>query len=415
MGYTLTMNSRALYKDLWEQLSADKELIMLAGPRQSGKTTFARDIVAREFLDTVYFNWDLQKDKQRLITDPGFFAKEPRSSMSSRPLVILDEIHKYRDWKNYLKGVFDQFASEYQFLVTGSGRMEYSRKAGDSLAGRFLKFHIFPYTVAELSSRRKTLRDVITNPLEGFDDSPAGETAEAFKALWELSGFPEPFTRGRKAFWSTWSAAYGQQIVRDDLRTLADIRNLDTIELLFALVPARVASPLSINNLAGDLQVAFDTVKNWLLLFDSFYLTFRLSPWTAKISRSILKEKKMYLFNFPVIDDEAARFENLVALELLRAVETWNDHGWGRFSLHYLKNKEKQEVDFLMAENNQPFLLVEAKLADDTPAASLLMFQNQLNIPSVQLVKREGIKKIYRNGEESVLAVTAHRWLSSLP
>ena len=409
------MNKRTLYKELWDQLSADKAMVMLAGPRQAGKTTFARSIVAKDFSDAIYFNWDVAKDKRRLIADPVFFSKEPRGSVSSRPLVILDEIHKYRDWKNYLKGVYDQFAGEYQFLVTGSGRLEFSRKAGDSLAGRFLKFHIFPLTLAELSGHRRVLKDFMDNPLEGFDDAPAGKTAEAFKSIWEFSGFPKPFIKGRKVFWSTWATAYGQQIVRDDLRTVADIRNLDTVETLFALVPSRVASPLSINNLAGDLQVAFDTVKNWLLLFDSFYLTFRLAPWTGKITRSILKERKIYLFNFPVIENEAARFENLVALEFLRAVETWNDHGLGKFSLHYLRNKDKQEVDFLIVENNCPFLLVEAKLSDEAPAANLLTFQNYLNVPAVQLVGKEGVKRIYQNGKNSVLVVTAHRWLSTLP
>ena len=409
------MHNRALYKNLWEQLSAEKSLVILAGPRQSGKTTFARNIVAKDFSDTVYFNWDLPKDKSRLIEDPAFFVKEPRSNLSSHPLVILDEIHKYRDWKNYLKGIYDQFAAEYQFLVTGSGRLEFSRKAGDSLAGRFLKFHIFPLTLAELSLHRKALRDFVENPLEGFDDIPSGKTAEVFQALWEFSGFPEPFMKGRKNFWSTWSTAYGQQIVRDDLRTVADIRNLDLIETLFALVPSRVGSPLSMNNLAGDLQAAFDTVKNWLLLFDSFYLSFRLSPWTAKISRSILREKKIYLFNFPVIEDAAARFENLVAVEFLRAVETWNDQGLGKFSLHYLRNKEKQEVDFLLAQNNRPFLLVETKLSDESPSVNLLAFQNFLKIPAVQLINKEGVKKIYNNGKNHVLVVTAHHWLSMLP
>jgi predicted AAA+ superfamily ATPase len=409
------MNNRAIYKALWDELSADKPMIMLAGPRQSGKTTFARGIVAKDFSDTVYFNWDMAKDKSRLIADPAFFFKEPRSNISSRPLVILDEIHKYRDWKNYLKGIYDQFSKEYQFLATGSGRLELSRKAGDSLAGRFLKFHIFPFTLAELSNRRRTIKNFMANPLEGFDDAPAGETAQVFKSLWELSGFPEPFLKGKKTFWSSWSAAYGQQIVRDDLRTVADIRNLDMVETLFALLPSRVASPLSMNNLAGDLQVAFDTVKSWLLLFDSFYLTFRISPWTQKISRSILKEKKIYLFNFPVIDDEAARFENLAALEFLRAVEAWNDHGWGNFSLHYLRNKDKQEVDFLLAENNRPFLIAETKLSDDAPAASLIDFQKLFNIPAVQLVRKEGVRKVNRNGKNSILVVTAHRWLSALP
>jgi uncharacterized protein len=151
------------------------------------------------------------------------------------------------------------------------------------------------------------------------------------------------------------------------------------------------------------------------LLFDAFYLTFRLSPWTTKISRSILKEKKIYLFNFPVIEDEGARFENLVALELLRAVETWNDHGWGRFGLHYVRNKDKQEVDFLLADKNRPILLVETKVSGEAPVRNLLAFQDLLNIPAVQLVKNEGVKKVFRNGRNQALVVTAHRWLSTLP
>lgn len=409
------MNKRNLYKEIWNRLSADKSLIMLAGPRQSGKTTFARYIAAKDFSDTVYFNWDIAKDKRKLIDDPVFFSKVPCSDVSSKPLVILDEIHKYRNWKNYLKGIYDQFKQEYQFLVTGSGRLEFSRKAGDSLAGRFLKFHIFPFTLAELSSGRISVNDFIGNPLADFNIIPAGKTKQVFESLWELSGFPEPFVKSKKTFWTTWSASYGQQIIRDDLRTIADIRNLDLVETLFALLPLRVGSPLSMNNLARDLQVAFDTVKNWLMLFDAAYLTFRLAPWTAKVSRSILKEKKIYLFNYPVIEDEAARFENLVALEFLRAVETWNDYGWGRFNLCYVRNKEKQEVDFLLVKNNKPFLLVETKLSNDAPAASLFTFQDALGIPAVQLVKKEGVKKVYKNGKNNILVITAHRWLSSLP
>ncbi len=409
------MNKRTIYKNIWDDLFPDKSLILLAGPLQSGKTTFARDIVAKDFRDIIYFNWDIAADKRRLITDPVFFSKIPRSSISSKPLVILDEIHKYRDWKNYLKGVYDQFEKEYRFLVTGSGRHEYSRKAGDSLAGRYLKFHIFPFTLSELESPKRELADFLNNPLEDFEDIISGNTADNFSNLWDLSGFPEPFIKGKKSFWSAWSQTYGQQIVRDDLTTFADIRNLDLVETLFALIPSKVGSPFSINNLALDLKVAFDTVKNWLLLFDSFYLTFRISPWTKKISRSILKEKKIYLFNYPVIKDEADRFENLVGLELLRSVEMWKDYGWGDFSLNYLRDKDKQEVEFLITKNNKPQLMLEIKLADDKPSASIIKFQNILNIPAVQLVKKDNIKKIYKNKNNNILVVTAHKWLSALP
>ena len=409
------MNQRTIYKQIWDHLLPDKPLIMLAGPRQSGKTTLARDIIAKDFKDVIYFNWDIAADKARLITDPVFFSKMPKSSTLSKPLVILDEIHKYRDWKNYLKGIYDQFWQEYKFLITGSGRLDYSRKAGDSLAGRYLKFHIFPFTLSELSSANRELADFLNNPLKDFEGTNSGETAENFHNLMELSGFPEPFIKGKKSFWSAWSATYGQQIVRDDLTSFSDIRNLDLVETLFALIPSRVGSPFSINNLAGDLHVAFDTVKNWLLLFDSFYLTFRIAPWTTKISRSILKEKKIYLFNYPVIENEAARFENLAALELLRAVEMWKDYGCGNFALNYLRDKDKQEVDFVITKNNKPLLMIEIKLSDEEPSANLINFQDVLNIPAVQLVKKEGTQKIYKNKNNNILVATAHRWLSGLP
>jgi uncharacterized protein len=409
------MKKRNIYKRIWDDLFPDKSLILLAGPRQSGKTTFARDIAAKDFKDIIYFNWDIDDDKRRLLTDPVFFSKIPKSSISSKPLVILDEIHKYRDWKNYLKGIYDQFEKEYNFLVTGSGRLEYSRKAGDSLAGRYLKFHIFPFTLSELTSPETDLADFLENPLEDFEDAVSGNTSDNFDNLWELSGFPEPFLKGKKTFWSAWSQTYGQQIVRDDLTTFADIRNIDLVETLFVLIPSRVGSPFSINNLAQDLKVAFDTVKNWLLLFDAFYLTFRISPWTEKISRSILKEKKVYLFNYPVIDDEAARFENLVAVELLRAVETWKDHGRGDFALSYLRDKDKQEVDFLITKNNRPVLMLEAKLSGDRPSPGIIKFQDTLDIPAIQLVKKDNIKKIYKNKKNNILVITSHKWLSALP
>jgi uncharacterized protein len=409
------MKKRNIYKRIWDDLFPDKSLILLAGPRQSGKTTFARDIAAKDFKDIIYFNWDIDDDKRRLLTDPVFFSKIPKSSISSKPLVILDEIHKYRDWKNYLKGIYDQFEKEYNFLVTGSGRLEYSRKAGDSLAGRYLKFHIFPFTLSELTSPETDLADFLENPLEDFEDAVSGNTSDNFDNLWELSGFPEPFLKGKKTFWSAWSQTYGQQIVRDDLTTFADIRNIDLVETLFALIPSRVGSPFSINNLAQDLKVAFDTVKNWMFLFDAFYLTFRISPWTEKISRSILKEKKVYLFNYPVIDDEAARFENLVAVELLRAVETWKDHGRGDFALSYLRDKDKQEVDFLITKNNRPVLMLEAKLSGDRPSPGIIKFQDTLDIPAIQLVKKDNIKKIYKNKKNNILVITSHKWLSALP
>ncbi|MEK9130121.1 MAG: DUF4143 domain-containing protein, partial [Patescibacteria group bacterium] len=215
-------------------------------------------------------------------------------------------------------------------------------------------------------------------------------------------------------FWTKWSKNYSKQIIYEDSRDLSNIKNINDVGLLFSLLPSKIGSPISINNIAQDLQVAFDTVKNWLSLFDAAYLTFRISPWSKKISRAITKEQKLYLFNYPLIQDVGSRFENMVALELYRAVNNWNEKGYGNFNLHYIKNKEREEVDFLISNNNSPILIIETKNSDDQAAKSLINFQNNLNIPAVQLVNQENIYKIYKNKNNKILITTAHHWLSSL-
>lgn len=407
------MIKRDLYKNVWTSISADKQMVFLSGPRQTGKTTFTRE-AAKSFANSLYFNWDLITDKRQLVENPYFFTELARKD-SSQPLIIFDEIHKYSDWKNYLKGVYDGHSAGYKFLVSGSGRLDLYQKHGDSLAGRYFHMHMFPFTLAELSKARRKFSAFAGAPLAGFDLNNNAETAGLLEALLRVSGFPEPFVKGKTEFWSRWSANYLKQVVMEDIRDLADLKKANTVELLFSLLPSRVGSPVSVNNLAADLRSNFDSVDRWLSLFDSFFLTFRLSPWSARISRSILKEKKIYFYDYPEIPDPAARLENLVAVELKRAVTTWTELGYGRFSLHYLRNKEKEEVDFLIADGNTPFLIAEVKLSDDSVSANLVKFQNMLGVPAVQLVGKKGVFKYKENGKNRILVVSAHSWLSSLP
>jgi predicted AAA+ superfamily ATPase len=181
------------------------------------------------------------------------------------------------------------------------------------------------------------------------------------------------------------------------------------------LLPSKVGAPLSIPSLATDLKVAYNTVGNWLGILERFYLTFTLSPWTPQVARALHKERKTYLFDYALIEDEAARFENLIALELFRAVSNWNDTGLGEYGLHFIRTKEGREVDFLLSEGNRPLLLVEAKRGDDTPAANLRRFQVALGVPAVQLLEQgEGFRRIDQAGH-SLLVVPAAWWLPGLP
>jgi predicted AAA+ superfamily ATPase len=406
------MKARELYRKIWQELAADKEMIFLAGPRQAGKTTLAR-IIAEGFANSQYFNWDDPAQRAILLRNPSFFEEVARKD-ASLPLIIFDEIHKYRDWKNYLKGVYDRFKNEYRFLVSGSGRLDIYQKGGDSLAGRYLLFRLFPFTLAEFGNVRRSFEEFVTDP-SAINTANSSELHMIWDALGKYSGFPEPFLAGKAATYTRWSNTYARQLIHEDIRDLTDVRSVTAMETLFHLLPSRVGSPLSVSGMARDLRVSPVSVQNWLAAFERFFLTFSIAPWTAKVARAIVKERKNYLFDVPRIKDEGARFENLVALELWRAVTSWNDLGLGIFGLHFIKNKEKQEVDFLLSRDNEPFLLVEAKLSEGEPSAPLKKFQQTLGVPALQLIGAGDTYRLFSNGEQKIMVAPAWLWLAGLP
>jgi len=387
-------------------------MVFMPGPRQAGKTTLAQWIAA-DFVNRLYVNWDIPEDRTRLIQSPTFFEALERHDAST-PLVVFDEIHKYRDWKNYLKGAYDPFKDDFQFLVSGSGRLDIYQRGGDSLTGRYLQFHLWPFTLAELANVGRTIEDFRKDPLE-LRTEEIRRLEAMWAALGTTSGFPEPFLSGKEASYRRWSNAYSRQLIREDIRDLTNIKAIEDLETLYYLLPSKVGSPISIASLSNDLKVSYNTVRSWLSTFEQFFLIFSISPWTRKIVRAIQKERKIYLWDSPRIIDAAARFENKVALELFRAVTVWNDMGWGRFSLHFIKNRDQQETDFLIADETHPVLLIEAKFSETQPSTALLKFQSALNIPAVQLTNRPGGYRLSTNAGRRILIAPAWQWVSMLP
>ncbi len=406
------MLPRPLYSRIFNNLIREKSMLFMAGPRQAGKTTLAQSL-AESYANHIYLNWDILSHRSRLIENPTFFEEIERKDEST-PLVVFDEIHKYKDWKNYLKGIYDQFHQEYQFLVSGSGRLDIFQKGGDSMAGRYYLYHLWPFTVAELGKANVNFEQFKQNPLK-ISMKRHAELQEIWSALAEFSGFPEPYLSGRKTTYRRWSKTYSRQLIREDIRDLTGVKSIGDMETLYYLLPSKVGSPISIPSLSRNLKVSYNTARSWLAMFQRFFMIFSISPWTRKIARAIQKEQKVYLWDVPRIQDPAARFENMVAQELYRAVTVWNDMGLGSFSLQFIKNKEQQEVDFLIADNHRPMLLAEAKLSDAQPSPALIKFQNALDVPAIQLVNQAGGFRKLRNGSQIILVAPACQWLAMLP
>jgi hypothetical protein len=387
-------------------------MVFLSGPRQAGKTTLAR-MIADDFPNSLYWSWDILADRATFLENPVFFENVKRKD-SSTPLIVLDEIHKYRDWKNCLKGFYDGYHNRYRFLVTGSGRLDLYQKGGDSLAGRYLPFRLWPFTIAELAEENRPFDDFLSNPLE-----ITMERNVEMMAIWSkietLSGFPEPFLLKRIPSYRRWSQVYARQLIREDIRDMTDVKSVGGMETLYELLPSRVGSPLSFTSLSEILHVSYNTVRSWLDIFERFFLVFSIAPWTEKVARAIQKEKKYYLWDIPRIKDQGARLENMVAAELWRAVTCWNDRGLGNFSLHFIRNKEKEEVDFLIADEHNPFLLVETKLNDTKPSSALKKFQRYLGVKAIQLTHEGDGFQMLSNGGLPILVAPACQWLSRLP
>ncbi len=386
-----------------------KKMVFLSGPRQVGKTTLAMQVADRRG-GGQRFNWDVITDQKRLLKHPYFFTEH---TAPEQRLVLFDEIHKYSRWKNYLKGAYDLHGRDYQFLVTGSGRLDLFQRGGDSLMGRYLSVPLFPLTVGELAGRLPSFSQF----LAVLRDGPAKASAprSAYPALNTLGGFPEPFVRQEQSFYNIWSAERRTLLIRQDVRDATRIREISLLEMLGHLLPERVGSPLSLNALREDLGVAFETVRDWVQVLARFFYVFLVPPFTASLARTLKKEQKAYLFDWAELEDPGARFENLVALHLKKAVDTWRSLGEGECGLSYIRDKEKREVDFVLLHRRRPVCLIEAKRADTQPSSHLEYFQDRLGLPAVQLVHAPGVLRRLTRGKHTLWVVSADRWLECLP
>jgi predicted AAA+ superfamily ATPase len=306
-----------------------RKMVFVAGPRQVGKTTLALSLAGAR---KSYLNWDIAEHRERIL----------KSELPPGDLWIFDELHKYRRWRNYLKGLYDGRPAGQRILVTGSGRLDVYRFGGDSLQGRYHLLRLHPFTVAE-------------QRIHSTDD---------FHQLLRLGGFPEPFLGGNETQARRWSREYRTRLVREDVVSLERIQDLGHLELLMMRLPDLVGSPLSINALREDLQISHKTLSSWIGALERLYAVFRLAPFGAPRIRAVKKEQKHYHFDWSIVPDDAARFENLVASHLLKWVHFEQDTKGRDLDLRYFRDVDGREVDFVVTDRTKPILLVECKWAD---------------------------------------------------
>ena len=203
----MTFQKRYIYPLVIQDLG--EKMVFVGGPRQVGKTTLAKMIAAQNFSHPLYLNWDVQKHKKSMLS--GAFPDKT-------DLVILDELHKYYRWKNYIKGIFDTQRERLKILVTGSARLDVYRRGGDSLFGRYHHYRLHPFSVGELTGNR-----LHAQPGEKLVFPHPADARTHFESLLRFSGFPEPLFKQNEKALRRWHAAYVERLVRDEIRDLETV------------------------------------------------------------------------------------------------------------------------------------------------------------------------------------------------
>jgi predicted AAA+ superfamily ATPase len=398
------MKPRYLMRPIEELCFSTHKMALLSGPRQCGKTTMGR-MMLRARRAGGYRSWDEVEFRK-------LWAKQPRALVPGKtgkrvPLLVLDEIHKHRRWKRTLKGIYDTLEAPCDVLVTGSARLNVYRKGSDSMQGRYFHFRLHPFSLREMHTVESLPVDDMLDSLFRRALRPRRSAEEGLEALLRFGPFPEPlFARSaRKA--RLWQRTRTGLIVREELRDLSRLPELGRIEMMLAILPDRIGAPFSVAAMREDLEVSFDTVKRWMDYMKELFYLYELKPYSRRVPRSLRRGGKVYLWDYGAVPNEPARFENLVAGHLLKACHFWTDTGEGQFDLHYLRNKEKQEIDFLIVRDRVPWLPIEVKLSDTEPSPSWKKFSKILPCKRGLQIVRRPTWKVHKYGDARVLVAGA--------
>jgi uncharacterized protein len=363
-----------------------KKMVFLVGPRQVGKTWLAKNIQKEDFENkgkkALLLNYD-NTDHREIFHKANW--------LDDIELLIFDEIHKMKGWKNHLKGIYDTKADHQKILVTGSARLDTFQQTGESLAGRFFKHRLMPFTLSELKI--------------------IGQEKISLEKLMQRGGFPEPFLAKKPVDAERWRQQYIDGLIRDDILDFENIHDFKSLKLVFELLKRRVGSPVSFRSIAEDVGIAPNTVIKYIQVLESLFIVFKVTPFSKNIARSILKEPKIYFYDTGlVVGDEGVELENFIAMSLLKHAYAQNDQLGQSWELQYLRTKEKREVDFCLVKDDIIHSLIEVKKSDASIHKHLSYFSEKYDLPGFQVVQNLKTER----KENKIAIIKAENYLKRL-
>jgi predicted AAA+ superfamily ATPase len=345
-------------------------VLAILGPRQTGKTTLARN----QFSRLAYVSMEDPDTRRFAIDDPrGFFKRFDGS-------LIIDEVQKSPDLLSYIQTIVDQPGNKRKFILTGSESLVLSEKISQSLAGRIRMFTLLPLTLQEVPA--KNLNERILN-----------------------GGYPRPYDQGISA--PTWLAQYYATYISKDVRQILNLTNLDDFDRVVRLFAGRSGQLLNLSNLSNDAGVSAPTVKAWLSVLKSSYICFTLEPHYKNFSKRIIKSPKVYFYDTgllcyllrikTVAELETHPlygniFENFVISERLKKIYNQGDEP----NLYFWRDQKGHEIDLIEDRGTYLFPIeIKSSMTFHSSFVENLQFFNKL-----QKRKSETLGEVVYSGAE---------------
>lgn len=343
-----------------EEALSDTRVVLISGPRQSGKTTLAMDIAADK---TPFLTLDDATVLEAAINDPVGFVRGLERA-------VIDEVQRAPDLLLAIKNVVDDHQSPGRFLLTGSANLMTIPKVADSLAGRMEVIRLFPLSQAE----------IIDSKSQFIDRAFAGEKpianhvivgAELIERVLS-GGYPEALSRKKWSRKQDWYHGYLDALVQRDVRDVARIEQLGLMPKLLSVLAEHSGQLVNYTGIGAALDLNHVTTQKYVSVFESLYLVHTLRPWFTNRLKRLTKSPKLHFLDAgllaamrdvspDVVRKDKTSFgailETFVFSEL-RKIAAWSEQ---RCTFSHFRDKDKNEVDIVLENRRGEVVGIEVK------------------------------------------------------
>lgn len=410
---------RTLYDELTKHLSA-KEISIMIGPRQVGKTTLMKEIegnLRENNLNVLFLNLDVEKDRI-FFESQELLIRKIKLEIGNKGFVFIDEIQRKENAGLFLKGIYDLDLG-YKFIISGSGSLELKEKIEESLTGRKRLFELLPVTFEEFTNYKTEYK--YQSKLKEYFDIEHEQTENLLTEYLSFGGYPRVITEPSIEEKNKIINEIYRSYIEKDIVSLLNVDKPDAFSLLIKLLSSEVGKILNYSNLAKLSGISVITLKKYLWYSEKTYVIQTISPFFRNTVKELTKSRSIYFYdlglrNFAIgsfrllenMNELSFLFQNLVKNILYAQMK------WTSWDIKYWRTTDKAEVDFVVVKGEKviPFEVKYSKLKDVSVKRSLRSFIEKYS-PKEAYVINLNFESVIKINNTSVLFIPFYKLIDA--